>query len=415
MLRIPLPSHYVCARILLQRKSFQAAAGMLTPEPPHVHIKDTWHHQPAQLSAITFAKDKEGVKGRCIWSGAKIQLMPSICSSTHRAQVQAEQRTLCVSAASLNSFTLYRMKSHSEQSYHHHTSVKMEKHSQPLSLLRFRLFQNNCYPPTDCVLQMKEKSSFSFPKGVPSLLQLGLSRSLGTRGGVTTKEELHGDHIIAIWAYRNYPNWTWAPHPEALALSFRKVLPELQLQWTSQQGCWKAWSVDKGRLIHSLIWGSAGQQLGETLSEKYWSIALLGREGASSCFRVSISILTFMAPGRKAAGGVCTGWGNMEREVHCSSRLLPFCHWRLFQWQKSIPIMCFMENKVIHYTDKNGTQHCTRCWAEKSANIPLHYLFRWLQSYPFLGLFYWISSLPEHLQKQSMPSEQQRIFAESTF
>jgi len=179
--------------------------------------------------------------------------MPSICSSTHRAQVQAEQRTLCVSVASLNSFTLYRMKSHSEQTYHHHTSVKMEKHSQPLSLLRFRLFQNNCYPPTDCVLQMKEKSSFSFPKGVPSLLQLGLSRSLGTRGGVTTKEELHGDHIIAIWAYRNYPNCTWAPHPEALAPSFRKVLPELQLQWTSQQGCWKAWSVDKGRLIHSLI------------------------------------------------------------------------------------------------------------------------------------------------------------------
>lgn len=185
------------------------------------------------------------------WS--KTQLMPSICSSTHRAQVQAEQRTLRVSVASLNSVTLYRMKSHSEQSYHHHTSVKMEKHSQPLSLLRSRLFQNNCYPPTDSVLQMKEKSSFSFPKGVPSLLQLGLSHSLKTMGGVTTKEEHQGDHIIAIWVYRNYPNFTWAPHPESLALSFNKVLAELQLQWASKQGCWNAWSVDKGCLIHSLI------------------------------------------------------------------------------------------------------------------------------------------------------------------
>lgn len=62
-------------------------------------------------------------------------------------------------------------------------------------------------------------------------------------------------------------------------------------------------------------------------------------------------------------------------KVHCSSGVHPFCHWRLFQRQKYIPIMCFMETKIIHYKDKNDTQHSIRCWARKLVNNLLNYVF----------------------------------------
>lgn len=61
-LRTPLPTRCVRAHMLLQRESFQVAAGMFIPESLPVPTMDTGHHQPAQLSALIFSKDKEGEK-----------------------------------------------------------------------------------------------------------------------------------------------------------------------------------------------------------------------------------------------------------------------------------------------------------------------------------------------------------------
>lgn len=56
------PSYHLlcmCAHMLLWRESFQVAAGMFISESLCGCTKDIWHHQPAQLSALTFSKDKE--------------------------------------------------------------------------------------------------------------------------------------------------------------------------------------------------------------------------------------------------------------------------------------------------------------------------------------------------------------------
>lgn len=49
----------VRAHTLLWRESFQVADGMFISESLCVCTKDIWHHQLAQLSALTFSKDKE--------------------------------------------------------------------------------------------------------------------------------------------------------------------------------------------------------------------------------------------------------------------------------------------------------------------------------------------------------------------
>lgn len=128
----------VCAHTLLWRQSFQVAAGMLISKSLCVYTKDIWHYQPAQLSALTFSKDKERARE---WKGDAFEMEQNTNDTfrqqqhTHRAQELAEQRGLWVCVASLHSFIPARMKAHSKQSYHHHTSAKMKKHSQPFSLL----------------------------------------------------------------------------------------------------------------------------------------------------------------------------------------------------------------------------------------------------------------------------------------
>ena len=100
--------------------------------------KDIWHHQPAQLSALTFSKDKEEVREP---KGDVFEIEQNTNDTfrkqqhTQRAQELSEQRGLCVCVASLNSFIPDGMKAHSKQSYHHYTFAKMKKHSQPFSLL----------------------------------------------------------------------------------------------------------------------------------------------------------------------------------------------------------------------------------------------------------------------------------------
>ena len=103
-----------------------------------VCTKDTWHHEPVQLSALTFSKDKERARAQ---KGDAFEIEQNTNDTfrqqqhTWRAQELSEQRGLRVCVASLNSFIPDGMKAHSKQSYHHHTCAKMKKHSQPFSLL----------------------------------------------------------------------------------------------------------------------------------------------------------------------------------------------------------------------------------------------------------------------------------------
>lgn len=161
-----------------------------------------------------------------------------------------------------------------------------------------------------------------------------------------------------------------------------------------------AWSVDKGHLNHSLVlrlFRSVARQ--STVKKKKKKNRVHSPQGEGRCLlpwqnreQVSAS-QTFTALGRKTAARVCTGWENMSMKVHCSSGVHPFCHWRLFQQQKYIPIMCFMETKIIHYKDKNDTKDSTRCWSRKPVNNLLNYVFSSLKPCPFLGIFHWICSL----------------------
>lgn len=121
-------------------------------------------------------------------------MIPSDCSGTHTEYRSFQSKGVHMCVASLNSFILDGMKAHSKQSYHHHTSVKIKKaFPAPFFVIlssysksEFPHDCHSCYPPTDCVLQMPEKSlkvsPFSYPKGIPSLLQLGLINTLGKRG-----------------------------------------------------------------------------------------------------------------------------------------------------------------------------------------------------------------------------------------
>lgn len=101
-----------------------------------VCTKDIWHHQPAQLGALTFSKDRvREQKG----DESEIEQCTNVTfreqQHTQRARELSEQRGLRMCVASLNSFIPDRMKAHSKQSCHHHTSAKLKKYSQPFSLL----------------------------------------------------------------------------------------------------------------------------------------------------------------------------------------------------------------------------------------------------------------------------------------
>lgn len=128
----------VCAHTLLWRERFQVTAGVFISEFLCVCTKDIWHHQPSQFSALTFSKDKERVREQ---KGDVFEIEQNTNDTfrqqqhTQRAQELSEQRGLCVCVTSLNSFIPDGMKAHSKQSYHHHTTAKMKKHSQTFSLL----------------------------------------------------------------------------------------------------------------------------------------------------------------------------------------------------------------------------------------------------------------------------------------
>lgn len=117
---------------------------MFISESLCVCTKDIWHHQPTQVSALTFSKDKGRAREQ---KGDAFEIEQNTNDTfrehrrTQRAQELSEQRGLHVSVASLNSSILDGMKAHSKQSYHHHTSVKMKKHSQPFSLLYYRVIK----------------------------------------------------------------------------------------------------------------------------------------------------------------------------------------------------------------------------------------------------------------------------------
>lgn len=157
-----------------------------------------------------------------------------------------------------------------------------------------------------------------------------------------------------------------------------------------------AWYVDKGQSIHSLVLRLCRSVARQSTVKKKPNqhpqpSEGVGKSPAMAKYRVASQ--TFTAPGRKTAGRVCTGWENMRMEVHSSSGVHPFCHWGLFQQQKYIAIMCFMETKIIHYRDKNDTKDSTRCWSRKPVNNLLNYVFCSLKPCPFLGIFHWICSL----------------------
>lgn len=83
--------------MLLWRESFQVAAGMFISESLCGCTKDIWHHQPAQLSALIFSKDKEreSKKEMCL-KRSNTQMILSDSSSTQRARELSELRGLHV-------------------------------------------------------------------------------------------------------------------------------------------------------------------------------------------------------------------------------------------------------------------------------------------------------------------------------
>lgn len=110
--------------------------------------------------------------------------------------------------------------------------------------------------------------SFSYPKEIPSLLQLGLINPLGTRG-------VYGKGVVPQWPYNQHggleksPQTHLAPAPQVFNLELNKhlwLVPVGDASWLnfnsspsqkgSQQGLWKApRSKDEGYLIHSLVLG----------------------------------------------------------------------------------------------------------------------------------------------------------------